>query len=82
MRAVVRKMGNSSGVILPKTVLAQLGAKVGDGLELEVEDGRLTVTPLVSTSRAGWADAAQAVGLAEEPLADWLDADGPEADPW
>ena len=30
MRAAVRKMGNSSGVIIPKPLLGQVGLKTGD----------------------------------------------------
>lgn len=30
----IKKIGNSAGVILPKEVLAQLGAEVGDALSI------------------------------------------------
>ena len=33
MRAPVRKMGNSSGVIIPKPVLMQIGVEAGDDLK-------------------------------------------------
>ena len=39
MRAQLRRMGNSSGVIVPKPVLAQLGVTVGDSLNLAVGRG-------------------------------------------
>lgn len=40
-RTALRRMGNSTGMIVPKTVLAELGAREGEALDLRVEDGRL-----------------------------------------
>ena len=34
-------MGNSTGMIVPKAVLAALGAQAGEPLDIGVEDGRL-----------------------------------------
>ena len=34
MRASIRRMGNSAGIILPKPVLAELGLQVGDDCSL------------------------------------------------
>ncbi|MGO4438479.1 AbrB/MazE/SpoVT family DNA-binding domain-containing protein [Rhizobium sp. RAF56] len=40
MNVVIRKIGNSEGVIIPKEILQKLGLKNGDSLELrEVEHG-------------------------------------------
>lgn len=40
MNVIIRKIGNSEGVILPKDVLQNLGLKTGDTLELrEVDNG-------------------------------------------
>ncbi|MBO9098004.1 MULTISPECIES: AbrB/MazE/SpoVT family DNA-binding domain-containing protein [Rhizobium] len=40
MNVIIRKIGNSEGVILPKEALQSLGLKSGDSLELrEVENG-------------------------------------------
>ena len=58
MRASVRRMGNSAGIILPKLVLAELGVKAGDDLSLILEKGRVILTPANAHPRAGWADAA------------------------
>ncbi len=41
MRAPVRKLGNSSGVIIPKPILSQIGVEVGDDLDLSLDDGRI-----------------------------------------
>lgn len=40
-RTALRKMGNSTGMIVPKAILAQLGAKAGEPLDVSVENGRL-----------------------------------------
>jgi len=59
MRAHIRRMGNSSGVIIPKPFLAQLGVEAGDCLDLAIEAGRLVLAPVPAHPRAGWAEAAQ-----------------------
>ena len=63
MRSVVRKMGNSSGIIIPKPILAEIGTKAGDDVDVLVEGGRIVIELVRSYPRAGWADAAK--GLAE-----------------
>ena len=40
-RTALRRMGNSTGMIVPKAVLAALGAEAGEPLDIGVEDGRL-----------------------------------------
>ena len=42
-RTALRRMGNSTGMIVPKAVLAALGAQAGEPLDMGVEDGRLVV---------------------------------------
>lgn len=37
----LRRMGNSTGIIVPKAVLAAMGAKEGERLDIGVVDGRL-----------------------------------------
>lgn len=68
MQTVLRKMGNSTGIILPKALLGELGIATGQAMDLQVEDGRIVVTPTQMDKRAGWADAAQAI--ATEPDAE------------
>jgi antitoxin MazE len=72
MKVAIIRIGNSRGVRLPKTVLDQLG--FGAEAELEVEDGRVTISPL-NAPRRGWAEAfaAESAALSEED-SDWLDA--------
>ncbi len=61
MRTAIRRMGNSSGIILPKFVLTELGVKAGDGLSLTFEAGKLVLTPIKPHPRIGWSDAAKAI---------------------
>lgn len=44
-RTALRRMGNSTGMIVPKAVLAALGAVAGEPLDIGVEDGRLVAAP-------------------------------------
>ena len=64
MRIAVRKMGNSSGVILPKPFLAEIGAQAGEVVEVAVEQGRIVIAAIKRQPRTGWAEASQT--LAEQ----------------
>ncbi len=80
MQTAFRKMGNSVGMIVPKTILQELGAAAGTAIDVRVEDGGMIVKP-IRHPRAGWAEDAERVvahGLTEEE-ADWL-AFGNEGD--
>jgi len=71
MRAPVRKMGNSSGVILPKPILTQLGVEAGDDLDLSLDEGRIMLVPAKRHPRAGWADAAKRIAEAGDDALVW-----------
>ena len=45
MKSAIRKMGNSHGVIIPKPLLEEIGAKAGDAVELKIKKGKLVITP-------------------------------------
>ncbi len=82
MNIAIRKMGNSSGVILPKTMLAQLGVKAGDDFDVSLEAGRLVLTPTKPHPRAGWAeDAEKLVALGEDGLI-WPEFGNLDDDKW
>lgn len=74
-------MGNSTGLILPKAVLQEMGVAVGTPMEVRVEGGKVVATPC-RHPREGWADDAERIGA--EPLTeeerDWMafgnDGDG------
>lgn len=46
MNTVIRKIGNSEGVILPKELLNKLNLQAGDALEVTETAGGLTLTPV------------------------------------
>jgi antitoxin MazE len=69
MQAALRKIGNSTGLIVPRALLAEIGVASGAAMDLRVEDGKLIATPVTATPRAGWAEGA--VALADEDHADW-----------
>ena len=53
MKASLRQIGNSRGIIIPAPLLAE--CKIQDEIELTVENGRLIITP-VKLAREGWFD--------------------------
>lgn len=74
---VIRKIGNSSGVILPKAALAALGVSEGGAVEFVHEPGKITIVPAKRAVREGWAEdfaALAAEGLTDEER-EWLEAD-------
>lgn len=84
MRAALKKIGNSSGVIIPKPLLAEMNAAAGDAVELVVEDGRLIIAKAPSDPWEGWEEAAKAIGadgLSEEDR-EWLDAPLTDDEDW
>lgn len=59
MLSAVKKFGNSAGVIIPKPLLAQMGARAGDSVNLRIEEGRIVIERIVEPVRKGWAEDAQ-----------------------
>lgn len=73
MRAAIRKLGNSSGVIIPKAMLAEVGIAAGDAVDLSLEESRIVITPTKRRPREGWAEAFnETEELGDEDLA-WLE---------
>ncbi len=71
MRSAVRRMGNSSGVIIPKPLLIEIGAKAGDDVEMLVEAGRIVIAPVHVPPRAGWAEDAKRIAEAGDDALVW-----------
>jgi antitoxin MazE len=71
MRAPIRRMGNSAGIILPKPVLAELGVAAGDDLSLTLERGRVVLVPTKAHPRAGWAEAAKEIANSYDDTLVW-----------
>ncbi|MEO5939112.1 MAG: hypothetical protein ABIQ43_08900 [Sphingomonas sp.] len=65
MQTALRKMGNSTGLIVPSALLKEIGAGAGTPMDVRIEDGKVIATPL-RHPREGWAEAATAVAAAEE----------------
>lgn len=60
MRTVIRKIGNSQGVLIPKPMLAETGLDVD--VDISVENGAIVLRPVRDHQpRAGWADAAREI---------------------
>jgi antitoxin MazE len=81
MRALLRKMGNSSGVIIPKPILTQIGVEAGDELDLSLDEGRIVLVTARRHPRAGWADAAKRIADASDDALVWPEfgnADDPD----
>lgn len=43
MKATLRKMGNSQGVLIPKAIVEQLGIQLLDEMDMSVEDGAIVL---------------------------------------
>ena len=72
MRTALRKMGNSTGMIVPKALLAEIGVAAGASMDVCVEGGKLIAAPVRATVREGWAEDAALIGAPTEEERDWL----------
>jgi antitoxin MazE len=61
MHVLLRPIGNSQGIVIPKPLLSQIGLEAE--VEMTVEDGAIVLRRPRSV-RAGWADAARALAQA------------------
>ncbi|BBF79499.1 AbrB/MazE/SpoVT family DNA-binding domain-containing protein [Asticcacaulis excentricus] len=78
MKASLRKMGNSQGVIIPKAVIAQL--ELSDSVEMTVTDTAI-ILEKPKTARAGWGEASRALAEAADDGLVWPDvANADDAD--
>ena len=71
MKSAIRKMGNSHGVIIPKPLLEEIGAKAGDRVDMKVEKGKVVMVPVESHPRAGWAEDSKAIHAAGDDKLVW-----------
>ena len=42
----ISKWGNSQGIRIPKKYLDQLGLKVGEKVDIKIEDGKIVIIPI------------------------------------
>ena len=66
MKSAIRKMGNSHGVIIPKPLLEEIGAKANDPVDVKVKKGKIIISPAPHHPRAGWAEDAKRLAAAGE----------------
>ena len=78
MRAAVRKLGNSAGVIIPKSLLRDLGIAEGDPVEMMLEGDRIVLVPIKPRVRAGWAEASRSIAEAHDDVLVWPEFDNAE----
>lgn len=68
MKAAIRKLGNSKGVIIPKPLLAQAGLE--GHAEMTVEHGALVLRRPRCKCREGWSEASRTIaGSGDDALA-------------
>ena len=80
MRAAVRKLGNSSGVIIPKSLLAEIGVAAGDAVDMTLDEGRIVLAPVKRRARAGWAEASRELAQAGDDTLVWPEFGNAEDD--
>lgn len=69
MKIVIRKMGNSQGVIIPKPVLTQLGLE--DEAEMSIERDAIVLRKPRNGVREGWAEASRLIAVGEDDKLVW-----------
>jgi antitoxin MazE len=78
MKTVIRPIGNSQGILIPKAVLDQLDMTRDDVVEIEIRGNTLVLRKPNPEPRAGWAEAAARLGEAGDDrplLLDFANAD-------
>lgn len=84
LQSTLRRMGNSTGMILPKAILDQLGLAAGTKVDLRVEGDEVIARPVKRKVREGWEEAAMRIGaegLTQEDQ-EWLEFDDPIEGEW
>jgi antitoxin MazE len=64
MKAVLRRIGNSRGVVIPKRLLTKAGLE-GD-VEMTLEHRALVLRKSARLPRAGWAEAAKRIAARDD----------------
>lgn len=73
MQTALRKVGNSTAVILPRAILGQAGLSTGSLMQITVEGDRVVLTPVRKSVREGWEEDAAIIAANPDPEAeDWL----------
>jgi len=71
MKTAIRKVGNSHAVIIPKPLLAEIGAKAEDRVDMSVQGGKIVITPIKRRPRQGWAEDSKRLAVAGDGRLIW-----------
>lgn len=74
MRSVIRRLGNSQGVSIPKRVLDEAGLAIDSPVEMSVDGESIVLRKIAVDRRAGWADDA-ILAAADGDDVEWLAAE-------
>ena len=66
MQVSIRPVGNSRGIVIPKALLNQLG--LSDVADMSIENDALVIRKPASSTREGWAQAAEQIAAAGEDV--------------
>lgn len=69
MKATLRKMGNSQGVLIPKGIISQLG--IDGDLDMSIENESIVLRKPSNPVRAGWAEASKKLAVAGDDKMVW-----------
>lgn len=70
MRTTIRKIGNSQGVLIPKSMLAETGLEAD--VDISVENGAIVLRPTRDhRPRTGWAEAAHKIAAQGDDVPAW-----------
>ncbi len=69
MKATLRKMGNSQGVLIPKAVIAQLN--IDEDMEMSVENNAIVLRKANKPVRHGWNEASKKIAAAGDDVLVW-----------
>ncbi len=69
MRASLQRVGNSTGVIIPKPILLQVGFE--REIDIDVEDGTIVLRKPHRHAREGWAEASRVIAAAGDDALVW-----------
>jgi antitoxin MazE len=69
MKIAIRAMGNSHGILIPKSVLQQLG--LTNAADLQVVNGVIEIRAIRKNPREGWAADSQRIAAQEDDGLVW-----------
>lgn len=63
MKTAIRKIGNSQGVLIPKSFLTQIGVDMGE-VNIEVENGTIVIRKPAKKAREAWTESSKKIAAA------------------